>query len=144
MTLLPYQSLFDIDRFFEGEELEYGITRPSMDMYEKGAAIVAEMHVPGIDADKIEVSVKDGILHVSGTSQKQKEEKDKGYWKKEIRRGSFERMIRLPAPVQENKIEATCENGILTITMPKAKHVAQKTVKVIARNRKPSKVSTKK
>lgn len=118
MPLIPYRSLFDLDRFFDDEFAP--MMRPSMDIYEKGSNVIAELHVPGIATEKIEVSVKDGILHVSGVSEAKKEERDKGYWRKEIRTGSFERMVRLPVPVKEDKIEATCEDGILTIVMPKA------------------------
>ena len=147
MALIPYRSLFDMDRFFDDEGVlfplmpEQGMFRPSMDLYEKGGNVIAEMNVPGIDADKIEISVKDGILHISGTSEEKKEEKDKGYWKKELRKGSFERMVRLPVPVREDKIKATCENGILTISMPKASERPGKKVRVAVKRSKPKKVS---
>lgn len=143
MPLIPYRSLFDMDRFFDDDfpmMPERGAMRPSMDIYEKGQTIVAEMNVPGIDADKIEISVKDGILHISGTSEEKKEEKEKGYWRKEIRKGSFERMVRLPVPVKEDKIEATCENGILTITMPKLEVKPGKKVQVKVKRSIPQKL----
>lgn len=143
MPLLPYRSLFDLDRFFDDDfpmMAERGALRPSMDIYEKGNNVIAEMNVPGIDADKIEVSVKDGILHVSGISEEKKEEKDKGYWRKEIRKGSFERMIRLPVPVREDKIEATCENGILMITMPKVEARPGKKISVKVKRSIPKKL----
>lgn len=149
MALIPYRSLFDMDRFFDDEDMffpvpsERNIFRPSMDIYEKGANVIAEMNVPGIDADKIEVSVKDGILHVLGISEEKKEEKEKGYWRKEIRKGSFERMVRLPVPVQENKIEATCESGILKIVMPKIGQKEGSKVKVKSVKTTPKKVLRK-
>lgn len=139
MPLIPYHSLFDMDRFFDDADifppatLGRGAMRPSMDVYEKGPNIVAEMNVPGIDADKIEVSIKEGVLRVSGISEEKKEEKDKDYWRKEIRRGSFERMIRLPVPVREDKIEATCENGILTVIMPKMEAKPGKKIRITAK-----------
>lgn len=149
MALIPYRSLFDMDRFFDDEDAffdmpERGMFRPAMDIYEKGSNIIAEMNVPGIDADKIEVSVKDGILHVSGLSEEQKEEKDKGYWRKEIRKGSFERMVRLPVPVQENKIEASCENGMLKIIMPKIGQKEPQKIAVKKTGSSPKKVARKK
>lgn len=135
-----------MDRFFDNDEgffpmmPERSAMRPLMDIYEKGSNVIAEMNVPGIDADKIEVSVKDGILHVSGISEEKKEEKEKGYWRKEIRKGSFERMVRLPVPVKEDKIEATCENGILMIIMPKTGERPGKKIKVTAKRSAPKKL----
>lgn len=144
MPLIPYRSLFDLDRFFDDETMrfpmDYGILRPAMDIYEKGNDVIAEMNVPGIDADKIEVSVKNDILHVAGTMEEKKEEKDKGYWRKEIRKGSFERMVRLPVPVREDRIEAACENGILRIVMPKAGEKPGKKVQVKVKKSIPKKL----
>ena len=138
MTLIPYRSLFDLDRLFDDEFIP--LMRPSMDIYEKGSNVVAELHIPGIDPAKIDVSVKEGILHVSGASAEKKEEKEKGYWRKEIRTGSFERMVRLPVPVREDKTEATYENGILIITMPKAGEKPQRKVQVKAKRSAPKKI----
>ena len=59
-----------------------------------------------------------------------KEEKERGYWRKEIRKGSFERMIRLPLPVKENAVEAVYEKGILKISMPKAESKPSSKVKI--------------
>lgn len=144
MPLLPYRSFFDMDRFFDEEFPIMTIPsemRPSMDIYEKGSNVIAEMHVPGIDADKIEVSVKDGILHVFGISENKKEEKDKGYWRKEIRRGSFERLVRLPVAVKEEAIQAVCENGTLVITMPKLAEKSAKKVQVKVKKTAPKKIT---
>jgi HSP20 family protein len=96
-----------------------GMNEPAMDIYEKGKEVVAELNIPGYDPDKIHISVENGFLRVSGAMAETKEEKDKGYWRREISRGSFERMSRLPVPVEENKIKADYEQGILRITLPK-------------------------
>ncbi|MCI0618558.1 Hsp20 family protein, partial [bacterium] len=56
--------------------------------------------------------------------------KEKGYWRKEIRHGSFERMVRLPAAVKEDETKATYEKGMLTITMPKTEAKQAAKVKI--------------
>lgn len=59
-----------------------------------------------------------------------KEEKEKGYWRREIRTGSFERMVRLPVAVKEDAVEATYEKGVLKIVMPKAEAKPSSKVKI--------------
>ena len=63
--------------------------------------------------------------------QESKEEKKKHYYSKEIKRGSFERLVRLPDAVQQDKVVAKYKNGTLVVTMPKvAQESAAKKVKV--------------
>lgn len=127
MSIIPWRPFSDLDRFFEDEDWFLPViprwekTKPAMDIYETGKEVIAEVNLPGIDPEKVEVSVEDGILKVSGGMEEKKEEKEKGYWCKEIRKGSFERMVRLPAAVKENAVEATYEKGVLKIVMPKIK-----------------------
>lgn len=137
MSLIPWKPLFDLDDLFKEEEDWFlpvlsrkEIMKPAMDIYETDKDIVAEVNVPDFDPKNIEVSVEDGVLKVSGKMKEKKEEKKKGYWKKEIKRGSFERMIKLPTPVKEKKIEAAYEDGILKIVMPKEKAKPSSKVKI--------------
>jgi HSP20 family protein len=126
MALIPWKPFSDLDHFFEDEDWMMPIfskkemVRPAMDIYETEKEVIAEVSLPKVDPEKVEVSLEDGILRVSGGEQEIKEEKEKGYWKKEIRKGSFERMIRLPIPVKEDSIDAAYEKGVLKIVMQKA------------------------
>lgn len=124
MAIIPWKPFSDLDRFFEDDEwflplVPREMLKPAMDIYETDKEVIAEINVPGIDPEKINISVEKGVLTVSGSVEEKKEEKKKGYWRKEIRKGSFERMVRLPAAVKEDKIDATYENGVLKIVMPK-------------------------
>ena len=136
MSLIPWDPTEDLNRFFSDEDWFLPIIPkfqqgPVMDIYETDKDVVAEVNLPGVDPKKINVSVEDGVLQVSGTSEKKTEEKKKGYWRKEIRRGSFQRAVRLPTEIQENKIQATYEKGVLKIVMPKAKaKKSEKKVKI--------------
>ena len=124
MSLIPWRPFSDLDKFFGDEDWLLPVVSnlggtPAMDIYETDSDVVAEMDAPGVDPEKVRISVQDGILRVSGSSEEQKEDKQKGYMRREIRRGSFERAIRLPASVKEDAVEATYEKGILKIIMPK-------------------------
>ncbi|MBP6891943.1 Hsp20/alpha crystallin family protein, partial [Candidatus Shapirobacteria bacterium] len=81
--------------------------------------VVAELNIPGFDPQKIDISIDNQVLTVKGETEETEEEKKRDYWRKEIRKGSFERMVRLPAEVDENNVEAVYKNGVLKIVMPK-------------------------
>lgn len=136
MPLIPWRPLFDLDKFFGDEDWllpvssRMELTRPAMDLKETDKEVIAEVEIPGFDPEKIEVSVKDGVLRVKGSMDEKKEEKEKGYWRKEIRTGSFERMVRLPVAVKEDKVEATYEKGVLKIVMPKTEAKPSPKVKI--------------
>lgn len=91
---------------------------------------MAEMNLPGINPDNIEVSVEDSCLKVSSSREDSKKEKKKHYYSKEVKRGSFERIVRLPSSVQRDKILAEFKNGELTITLPKSKESNSNKIKI--------------
>jgi HSP20 family protein len=136
MSLIPWRPFSDLDKFFGDEDwllpvfprIEFA--KPAMDLKETDKEVVAEVEIPGFDPEKIDVSVEDGVLRVKGSMDEKKEEKEKGYWRKEIRKGSFERMVRLPVAVKENAVEATYEKGVLKIVMPKAEAKPSSKVKI--------------
>lgn len=103
---------------------------PAMDIYETDTDVIAEINLPDIDPEKIDISVENSFLKIHGDTEEKKEEKRRGYFKKEIRRGSFERMIKLPATVKEDEIDAVYEKGILKITIPKKTPTKQTSSKI--------------
>jgi len=142
MALIPWKPFFDLDRFFEDEDWFLPVIprrkalEPAMDIYETDKEVVAEVNIPDYNPEKVEISVEDGVLRVSGKTEEKKEEKEKDYWRKEIRRGSFERMTKLPAAVKEDAVEAVYEKGVLKITMPKAKAKPASKVKIKIKEKK--------
>jgi len=93
---------------------------PAIDVYEKDNNIVVELQIPKSEADKVNISVEDGVLRIEGGSEQEEEKEGKNYYRKEIRRGHFSRAISLPAGIKETEVKATHEDGVLKIVVPKA------------------------
>ena len=127
MSLIPWKPFSDMDRFLEDDDWflpvfpRLDINKPAMDIYETNKDVIAELSVPDFDPEKIDILIEDDVLKVSGKMDQKEEKKEKGYWRKEIRKGSFERMVRLPAAVKKDKVDAVYEKGVLKIRMPKIK-----------------------
>jgi HSP20 family protein len=78
------------------------------------------------------VSLQDGTLTIKGEKQAEMEEKDKRYHRVERSYGAFFRSVRLPAAVEGGKVTATCKDGVVTITLPKAAQAKGTTIPVKA------------
>lgn len=115
-----------------GLSLKEGDWVPPMDISESGKNLVAKVEVPGIDPKDIDISLQGGVLTVRGERKQEKEEREENFHRVERRYGSFCRSIRLPAEVNTEKVKAAYKDGVLTITMPKAKEEATKRIEVKA------------
>lgn len=93
---------------------------PPVDMYETEGAVVIETPMAGVDPDKIEIAIDNGILSIKGATERKTEVDEKNYYRKEVRHGSIFRQIALPTRVIGDKAQAAFEHGILKITVPKA------------------------
>ncbi|HJZ12921.1 MAG TPA: Hsp20/alpha crystallin family protein, partial [Acidobacteriota bacterium] len=101
----------------------------AVDLYEDKDNLIAEMNLPGINPEKIEITFQNGGLKIAAAREEIKETKEKQFYSKEIRRGSFERFVQLPCEVKKDKTEAQFKNGVLKITIPK-KETLKEHVKV--------------
>jgi HSP20 family protein len=121
-----------INRFSEdwGAEWMSRPFAPLADVSETADSLQVKMDVPGMPAKDIEVEVVGNTLRVSGERKEEHEEKDKTWHRIERRSGSFARSVTLPCPVKEDKIEATCDEGVLTIKIPKAETAKAHKIKV--------------
>jgi HSP20 family protein len=119
----------EMDRLFDqfwGSEnpvSNYGVWVPSLDIADKGDAIVIKAEVPGVDPKEIQVTVDENILTLSGEKRYEKEEKDEKHYRMERSMGSFTRSVQLPLPVDATNVTAVHKNGLLTIRLPKTKAV---------------------
>lgn len=95
------------------------ITLPSLDVHENTTAITIEADLPGLDEKDVSVTLANGVLTIKGERRSEREEKDESYHLTERSFGSFERSLRLPETVDENKIEASFDKGVLRIVAAK-------------------------
>ncbi|MBZ9573042.1 Hsp20/alpha crystallin family protein, partial [Patescibacteria group bacterium] len=93
--------------------------------------VVAEVELPGANPKNREVEVKDNILKVEARAEEKKEEKGKGYYRKELSRGFYKRAVPLPVEVIGEKAGASFEGGILKVVIPKRKPVKKEKEKKI-------------
>ncbi|MBN2376426.1 MAG: Hsp20/alpha crystallin family protein [Sedimentisphaerales bacterium] len=105
---------------------------PAINIADKEDAVVVTAEVPGCKPEDIEISVHGNTMSISGEKKEKTEEKKKNYYHMESRYGSFRRELILPAEVNADKIEAKCQEGVLTITLPKAEKAKAKKIKVKA------------
>jgi len=93
---------------------------PSLDFSENEKEYIARLEVPGIPKDDLEVAVEGRTMTVSGRRDFEKEEKTEDYFWREREQGRFVRTVGLPSAVDAAKVAATCQDGIMTIRLPKA------------------------
>ena len=120
------------DSFFRGLDKPFSGYKawPAIDVAEEKDTIVVRAEVPGCKADDIEISVYGNKLTISGEKKLEEEKKEKNYYHVESTYGSFRRELTLPTDVDQEKINAECKNGILTVTLPKAAKARSIKVKV--------------
>ena len=110
-----------------------GWPSPAIDMYQTDDEVVIKAALPGFKADEVQINVTGDVLTLRGEMKHAEEQKDKAWHIREQRWSSFERSIALPTDVKADKAVADYENGILTVTLPKAEEVKPRTITVKAK-----------
>ena len=124
--------LFD-DAFTRPFSLRDGWSVPAIDMYQTDNEIVVKASLPGIKPDEVQINITGEVLHIKGEVKAQEEKKDKAWHIREQRWGAFERSVVLPTDVVADKAKAEFENGVLTISLPKAEEVKPKIINIKAK-----------
>ena len=124
--------LFD-DSFTRPMSLSGGSDQPAIDLYQDNENVFVKAVLPGVKPGDVQISVTADVLSLKGEFAQETEKKDVTYHIREKRYGSFERAFRLPAEVETDKAKAEFENGILTITLPKAETVKPKSISIKAK-----------
>jgi len=154
-ALRPFREIEETERWMD-EALRRGVSAvwwraptvemawlPSLEMYEKPDKFVVRVELPGMKKEEIDVHVVGDTLTISGERKVSTEVKDEEYRRCELCYGSFSRSITLPAGVNAAKVDASFENGVLEITLPKAVEVKPKKVQVKSKGTKPQEAKAK-
>ena len=125
--------LFD-DAFTRPLSLRDGeSSAPAIDMYQTDNDVVVKAALPGFKAEDVQINVTGEVLTIRGEMKREEDQNEKAWHIREQRWGSFERSVALPTDVVSEKAQADFDNGILTITLPKAEEVKPKTITVKAK-----------
>jgi len=128
MDRLFDQSLGRLPSFRGNEDL--GITSLGLDVYETNDSYVVKAAIPGVDPDKVDISVEDDVLTIRGEHEQKDQVNEGSYVRRELRYGSFERSLRLPPTVDADKAQANFENGVLRLTLPKKPEARARSFKI--------------
>jgi len=110
-----------------------GWSVPAIDMYQTDNDVVVKAALPGIKADEVQINVSGDVLSLKGEMKHEEEKQEKAWHIHEQRWGSFERSVSLPTSVVAEKAKAEFENGVLTITLPKAEEAKPRTITIKAK-----------
>ena len=124
--------LFD-DAFTRPLSLRDGWSAPAIDMYQTDDEIIVKAALPGFKPDEVQINITGEVLTLKGEAKQQEEKKEKAWHMREQRWGTFERSVVLPTDVVSDKAKAEFENGILTISLPKAEEVKPKVINIKAK-----------
>lgn len=105
---------------------------PIVDVKETNAELLFNLELPGVTEDKLEITCESGVLTIGGEKETVKKEPEGKYHIVERTFGMFRRSFQLPANVQDDKIEATMKDGVLTVKVPKMELPKPKKIEVKA------------
>jgi HSP20 family protein len=103
---------------------------PAAEIQETENEVKLHMEVPGVEAQDLDVKVSEEAVSISGERKSMTNGGDKGMRRSEFRYGRFQRIIPLPASIQNDKVQADFKNGVLSLTMPKSEAAKHKVVSV--------------
>jgi HSP20 family protein len=101
---------------------------PTANFYEKEGKYFLTAELPGLSKEDISVTIDKGVITVTGKKETKKEEEGANFYLKESSYGSFSRSLRLPGEVEEDEVEATFKDGVLTVEMPHKKEPESKKI----------------
>jgi HSP20 family protein len=139
MTLVrwnPWREIDTLQRLFEDTRVPSalfergGIRVPAAELHETEDAIHLKVELPGMSAKDLDVQVTLNAVSISGERKEETKTEDNGTTKSEFYYGKFQRVIPLPARVQNTNVTADYKDGILNLTLPKTEAEKNKVVKV--------------
>ena len=92
---------------------------PELDIHDEGKQLVIEVELPGVDEKNVTATIANGLLTIKGEKKSEYEQKNGNYYVAERSYGAFERTLRLPESIDDSKVEARFDKGVLKIVAQK-------------------------
>ena len=103
---------------------------PALDISERKDAYLVTVELPGVEADDLDITLEDGLLTIQGERHFAHDSSEQQFHRVERRYGAFRRSITLPAHVMAEGIQASADNGVLQILVPKMEEATPKRIQV--------------
>ena len=103
---------------------------PRADIYETPEHVVLQLDLPGVKADQVDIECEKGTLTIKGERPFQDDESGRTYYRVEHAYGPFERYFEIPRTLDVNKVEATYQDGVLTLRFPKAEEAKPRKIQI--------------
>ncbi len=103
---------------------------PAIEIQDREDNLVLRVEIPGVEAKDLDIQVAREAVAISGEHRYENKAQEQGFFRTELRYGSFQRTIPLPVAVENNQVQAEFKDGILKLTLPKAQEARHKVVKV--------------
>jgi HSP20 family protein len=128
-----------LDRFFEDwnrplSEYTNNGNALALDIHENDKAYIVTTDVPGVNSDDIDIRLHDNVLTINAETHREHRHEDDNMLVQERYAGRMSRSVRLPQPVNSDDVEASYENGVLTVHIAKADNVKPRRITVRAGN----------
>ncbi len=107
-----------------------GVGDPALDVYQTPEEVVVKAALPGMNPEDVDIDITGDTLTIEGESKAEDEVKNEDYLYRERRYGAFSRSVVLPGGLKSDQAEATMDNGVLTLNIPKAEEVKPKAITV--------------
>ena len=132
----PFRDLegmgLELDRLV-GQAFSKNAWVPALDIRETEDRFEVTVDLPGMRSEDVEVTFEDGTLTIRGQREFTREEGEGQYHRIERSYGSFARSVRLPRVADPERIEASFDNGVLTVLVPKRDEAKARTIEVTAK-----------
>ena len=109
---------------------------PAVDLVEREDSLVLRADLPGLKEEDVHIEVRDNVLTISGERRAEFEDSEQGYYRIERAFGSFSRSLTLPEGVDSDKIDASFENGVLEVKIPKPEARKPKRISIGGKDQK--------
>ncbi len=103
---------------------------PPVDVYEKPDKYIVKAELPGVKEDDLDISVSEDVLTIKGERRYERDQEEEDLYRRERAYGYFKRNVNLPSAVDEEKVEANLDSGVLQVLLPKTEETKARKIPV--------------